>query len=181
MLNVEQFASTQKASFGILYGASARAFEGLEKLVALNLQAGKASLAEVAETAQAALAIKDVQELVALQTTAVQPTFEKLSAYAKQAYDIVVATNGDIAKLAEEGSAEAQKAFIGAVDAAFKDAPAGSEKAVEFIQSAVAAANSAYDTVQKAVKQVADVAEANVEAVAATAAKSTGTRARRAP
>ena len=48
MLTVEQVASTQKASFGILYGASARAFEGLEKLVALNLQAGKASLAEAA-------------------------------------------------------------------------------------------------------------------------------------
>ena len=180
MLTVEQFASTQKASFGLLYGASARAFEGLEKLVALNLQAGKATLAEAAETAQAALSAKDAQALVALQTAAVQPGFEKLSAYTKQVYDIVVATNGDIAKIAEEGAAETQKAFIGAVDAALKDAPAGSEKAVEFIKSAVAAANSAYDTVQKAVKQVADVAEANVEAVAASATKSTGTRAKRA-
>jgi phasin family protein len=180
MLTVEQFASTQKASYGIFYGASARALEGLEKLFALNLQAGKANLAEAAQSAQAALSVKDVQELVALQSSAVQPVFEKLSAYGKQVYDIVAETNGDIAKLAEEGAAEAQKAFIGAFDAALKDAPAGSEKAVEFMKSAVAAANSAYDSVQKAVKQVAEVTEANVEAVAATATKSSGSRAKRA-
>ena len=180
MLNVDQFASTRKASLGIFYGASARAFEGLEKLVTLNLQAGKATLAEAAETAQAALSAKDAQALVALQTAALQPSFEKLSAYTKQVYDIIAETHGDIAKIAEEGTAEAQKVFIGAVDAAFKDAPVGGEKAVEFMKSAVAAANSAYDTVQKAVKQVADVAEANVEAVAATATKSAGTRAKRA-
>jgi phasin family protein len=180
MLLVEPFASTQKAGLGLLYGASARAFEGLEKIVALNLQAAKATLAEGADTAQAALSAKDVQALVALQTGAVQPGFEKLSAYTKQVYDIVAETNGDIAKLAEEGTAEAQQVIIGAVDAAFKDAPAGSERAVEFMRSAVAAANSAYDTVQKAAKQVADVAEANVDAVTATATKSAGTRAKRA-
>ena len=174
MLTVEQVITAQKASLGNIFGVSARAYEGFEKLVELNLQAGKASLAEAADTARAALAAKDAQEIVALQTSAVQPSVDKLAAYGRQAYDIVAATNADIGKIAEETIAEAQKTFAASFEQAVKNAPAGTENAVTFLQSAVAAANSAYESVQKAVKQAADVAEANVEAVAATATKAAG-------
>ena len=47
---------------------------------------------------------------------------------------------------------------------------AGSETAVAMMKSAVAAANNAYESVQKAVKQASDVAEANFNAVTANAA-----------
>jgi hypothetical protein len=39
------------------------------------------------------------------------------------------------------------------------------------VKSAVAAANNAFDTVQKAAKQAADVAEANFQAMTSTAMK----------
>ncbi|MCB2070551.1 MAG: phasin family protein, partial [Ottowia sp.] len=47
--------------------------------------------------------------------------------------------------------------------------PAGSETAVAVMKSAVAAANNAFESVQKAVKQASDVAEANFNAVTTTA------------
>ena len=43
------------------------------------------------------------------------------------------------------------------------------------MKSAVAAANNAYESVQKAAKQAADVAEANFQAVTNTAVKATQT------
>jgi hypothetical protein len=52
------------------------------------------------------------------------------------------------------------------VDNAAKNAPAGSETAVAVFKSAVAAGNNALESVQKAVKQATDVAEANFNAVA---------------
>ena len=51
------------------------------------------------------------------------------------------------------------------VDTAVKNAPAGTENAVALVKSAVAAANNAYESVQKAAKQAADVAEANFQAM----------------
>ena len=61
------------------------------------------------------------------------------------------------------------------VDNASKNAPAGSETAVAVFKSAVAAGNNALESVQKAVKQAAEVAEANFNSVAAQAVSATKT------
>ncbi|MBN8509477.1 MAG: phasin family protein, partial [Burkholderiales bacterium] len=42
------------------------AFEGVEKLVELNLQVARAALEEAADNTRAALSVKDAQELLAL-------------------------------------------------------------------------------------------------------------------
>jgi hypothetical protein len=55
------------------------------------------------------------------------------------------------------------------VDGAAKNAPAGSETAMAVMKSAVAAANNAFESVQKAVKQASDMAEANFHAASNTA------------
>jgi hypothetical protein len=55
------------------------------------------------------------------------------------------------------------------VDNAAKNAPAGSEAAVAAFKTAVSAGNNALESVQKAVKQATDVAEANYKNLAATA------------
>ena len=68
-------------------------------------------------------------------------------------------------KAAEAQVADAQKKFMSLVDSAVKNAPAGTENAVALVRSAVAAANNAFESVQKAAKQAADVAEANFQAV----------------
>jgi hypothetical protein len=57
------------------------------------------------------------------------------------------------------------------VDNATQNAPAGSDTAVAVMKNAVAAANHAYETVQKAVKQASEMAEANLNSVTNTAAK----------
>ena len=55
------------------------------------------------------------------------------------------------------------------VDTAAKNAPAGSETAMAVMKSTVAAANNAFESMQKAVKQATDMAEANFNAVTASA------------
>jgi hypothetical protein len=63
LLTPEQFAAAQKANFETLFGLTTKAFEGVEKLVELNLQVVKSTLAESQENAQRALSVKDAQEL----------------------------------------------------------------------------------------------------------------------
>ena len=178
MLTADQIIAAQKANIETLFGLTTRAFEGVEKLVELNVTASKAALVEAAETTQAALSVKDAQELLALQAALFQPLAEKTAAYSRHLYDISVATGGEFTKAFEGQVAESQKKFLAVVDNAAKNAPAGSETAVAVFKSAVAAGNNALESVQKAVKQATDVAEANFNAVASTAVNATKTTAK---
>jgi phasin family protein len=173
MMTAEQMLAAQKANVEMLFGMTNKAFEGVEKLVELNLQVAKSTLAESADTTKAALSVKDAQELLALQAGLLQPAAEKAAAYSRHLYDIAAATNADLAKMAESQMADAQKKFMAVVDTAVKNAPAGTENAVALVKSAVAAANNAYESVHKAAKQAADVAEANFQAMTTTAVKAT--------
>ncbi|MFL6693038.1 MAG: phasin family protein [Ramlibacter sp.] len=169
MLTAEQVLASQKASLETLFGLTTRAFEGVEKLVELNLTASKAALAEAAGTTQNILTVKDAQELLALQASMFQPLAEKTAAYSRHLYDIAAGTGAEFGKTFEAQATDVQKKFMAVVDNAAKNAPAGSETAVAVFKSAVAAGNNALESVQKAVKQATDVAEANFNAVASTA------------
>ncbi len=175
MLTAEQIMASHKANIDTLFGLTQKAFEGVEKLVELNVQATKAALAETANHAQAVLGVKDAQELLALQAGMVQPLAEKTAAYSRHLYDITSAAGAELTKTFEGQAAEAQKKFVGLVDSAAQNAPAGSETAVAVMKSAVAAASNAFESVQKAVKQASDMAENNFNTVAASAVNATKT------
>jgi phasin family protein len=171
MLTPEQVIAAQKTNIETLFGLSNKAFEGIEKLVELNLQVAKTALGEAAEATKAVLSAKDPQELLAVQAGLLQPAAEKVAAYSRHVYDIAAATNAEVTKVAEATAADAQTKFMAVVDTAVKNAPAGTENAVALVKSAVAAANNAFESVQKAAKQASDVAEANFQALSNTAVK----------
>jgi phasin family protein len=175
MLTAEQILSAHKTNVEVLFGLQSKAFEGIEKIVELNLQTAKTALTEVADTTRAALSVKDPQEFFALQAGLYQPVAEKIAAYNRHVYEIAAATNAEVTKVAESTAAEAQANFLALVDTAVKNAPAGTENAVALVKTAVAAATNAFEGVQKAAKQAADVAEANIQALSASAVRASGT------
>jgi phasin family protein len=172
MLTVDQIASSQKANFDVLFGLTEKAFQGVEKMVELNLAAGKAALNESAQHAHALLSVKDAQELVALQTAAVQPLAEKAAAYSRHVYDIASATSAEFTKALEQQASQAQHAVVGYVDSASKSAPAGSEPVMALFKSSLAASNNALDSVNKMIKQATEAAQANLQAVTSSAVSS---------
>jgi phasin family protein len=169
MFTADQLIAAQKANVQTLFGLTSKAFEGVEKLVELNVQASRAALNEAAQNTQAAFAAKDAHELLALQAALMQPLAEKTAAYSRHLYDIAASSGAEFGQTVEAQTADTQKKFMALVDNAAKNAPAGSETAVAMMKSAVAAANNAFESVQKAVKQAADVTEANFNAVTQTA------------
>lgn len=177
MLTAEQIMASHKANIETLIGLTSKAFEGVEKLVELNMQVAKTSLAEATETANAALSIKDAQELLALQAGLLQPAAEKAAAYSRHVYDIVAGANANFTKAAEATLADSQKKVLSVVDTAVKNAPPGTESAVALVKSAMAAANNAYESMHKAAKQATEVAESNFQAMSNTAVNATKTAA----
>jgi hypothetical protein len=61
-----------------------------------------------------------------------------------------------------------------------KNAPAGTESTVSMVKTAMTAANNAFESVQKAAKQAADMAEANINAMTTTAVKAAQSSAKKA-
>ena len=173
----EQLASANKANVETLLSVANTAFASAERLAALNLNTARAMLEDSVASAKSLLAVKDVQQLMAMQTTLAQPAVEKAVAYSRSAYEIATQTQEELSKIVEGQFAELNKNIASALDKAAKNAPAGSDVAVTAVKSAIAAANSAYDSMNKAAKQVADMAQANVAAATSATVKAVGSAA----
>jgi phasin family protein len=164
----EQFSNATKANFeaqfALLSTLTAKAFEGVEKLVELNISAAKASLEQSSNTARQLLAAKDPQEFFALTTSQVQPRAEKALAYSRQVAAIAAGTSAEFSKVAESQIAETNRKVISLVDEVSKNAPAGSENLVAAFKTAVTNANAGYEQLSKTTKQAVETMESNVNA-----------------
>ncbi len=167
-LTPEQIMAANKANLETLVGLPNKAFSGVEQLIELNLAAAKAALSDTQSQAHAALSVKDAQQLLALQASLLQPLAEKAVNYNRALYDIATQTGANFTQVMEPKVAEAQKAFQDMLTSATANAPAGSEAAVAAFKTAVAAGNNALESVQKAVRQASEMADANVKAMAAS-------------
>ena len=170
----EQLASANKANVEAMLTLANTAFASAERFAALNLNTARAVLEDGVNNAKALLGAKDLQEVISLQATLAQPSVEKAVAYSRSVYEISAQTQEEFSKLVEAQFAEVNKNVAATLDKAAKSAPAGSDVAVAAVKSAIAAANSAYDTMSKAAKQVAEIAEANVAAATNATVKAVG-------
>lgn len=161
----EQFIAAHRQSLETMQALALASLTGVEKLAELNLQAAKASLKEGVEQGVALLEKRDVQALTETLAESAQPTTDKFSAYAKHVYEIASETSAEIAKIAELQMSEGNRQLFSAIDTMAKNAPQGTEGLVTMVKSAVTAANSAWDQVNKAGKQAVEMAEANVATV----------------
>ena len=160
----EQIASTNKAGIEAVLGLAHTQFAAFERLSALYFNATKAAFEEGVGHAKALLNAKDPQEYLNLNAAATQPTMEKAIAYSRSLYEVAAQTNGELAKFLEAQAAEFNKNLVGLLDKVSKNAPAGSDVAVAAVKSALAAANTAYESFNKVAKQATEIAEANFAA-----------------
>jgi phasin family protein len=170
----EQVSIANKANVESLLTLANTAFASAERLAALNLNTARNLLEDTVSSTKALMGAKDVQELMNIQASLAQPTVEKAIAYSRSIYEIASQTQEELTKVFEAQFAEANKTMTSALDKAVKNAPAGSDVAVAAVKSAIAAANSAYDSMTKAAKQVAEIAEANVAAATSATVKAVG-------
>ncbi|MCC7328036.1 MAG: phasin family protein [Burkholderiales bacterium] len=168
----EQISEFSKTNVAQATKFAALSLENAEKLMKLNLGATKAAFAQTVEGAQAAASVKDVQDLVALRTKLAETQMQTAVGYTQHLYEMATEAQAGYTALAEEAFGVYTKGMAAWVDNASKSAPAGSELAVNAFKSTMAATSAAFDQFQKASKQVVGMADANVRAAAATAAKS---------
>ena len=170
-LTPEQIAAANKANLETLLNLTNKAIEEVEKLVELNMAVAKTAMAENVQNAKQALSVRDAQQLMAMQAGMVQPLAEKIMSYSRHLYNIANETQSTFTSVAESQLKKSSGSLNGMVEELAKNAPAGSEAAVQAIKQAMAAANNAYETTQKSIKQAVDLAQNNFNAAANTAVK----------
>lgn len=134
--------------------------DGVERLAALNLSAGRSIVEASFANFNALLGTTDVKSFVDLQQKLATPAIEKGMEYSRNVIAIASETKDKITK-----EVETRVAAVNAnVAEALAAAPAGPEVAVEAVKSAMKTANQAFEGLNKAARQAADVAEASVNA-----------------
>lgn len=170
--NVEDFVKAQSEAFKATNTVATTAFEGAKKLAELNMQTAKAGIEESTAQVKALLAAKDVKALTEMITASFSQMAKpegKAAHYAKSVYEISSATGTEVGSLIEKQVATTQKQILASVEALAKNAPAGSEGLVNIIKQGVVTANSAYDQMHQASKQLVDMLEANLSGAAKAA------------
>jgi len=170
----EQFTAANKANVDAIYTFARAQFAAIERLSALNFNTTRSAFEDTVNQAKALLSAKDAQELVNVSAASAQPTLEKAIAYSRNVYEVAAQAQAEVTKLAETQAAEMNKAVVSMMDKLTRNAPSGSDVAVAAVKSAMAAANSAYDSFAKVVRQATEMAEANVTAATASVTKQTG-------
>jgi phasin family protein len=177
----EQFSAASKAGFAsqlALFSAlTNKAFEGVEKIVGLNIIAAKASLEETDVAVKQFLSTKDVQEWLTLVAAQAQPNAEKALAYGRNLADITSGVQAEFAKAAEEQISETSRKLLDLVEELTKNAPAGSENAIALVKSAIGNANAGYEHLSKTTKQAVETIEANLNTAVSQFAQPAATKA----
>jgi len=173
LFSPEQIAATQKNILDTSLGLLDTAFEGFRKLVELNVQAFKSTLVDSQDAVREALSFKDPQEFAALHVRLLQPATDKIQSYNRQALAIVAATQTEVAKVAETQFQTHSREVQTLVESFGRSAPVGSEAAVAAVRTTMTAANTLYETIQRATRQAVDVAESNFHAATDTPSKAT--------
>lgn len=160
----EKFVSATKSNVETLLAIANTAFVSAERFAALNLNTARTLLEATVSNTKAALEIKSPQELLAFQKGLAMPAIDKAVAYSRSVYEIATETQEVLNQFCESQVAEIKGNVETAIETAMKNAPAGSDVALAAVKSAMASANTTYESVKKSSKQAVEMAEANVKA-----------------
>ncbi|MEO6354176.1 MAG: TIGR01841 family phasin [Burkholderiaceae bacterium] len=164
--NTQQFSGATQSLFENQFAAfnalTNNVVGSVEKVVALNLAAVKASSEESTAAAKQLLAAKDPQEFLALITDQAKLNAEKAQSYGRTLAEIASSTTAELNKATEAQVAETKDKITALVSEFTKNAPAGSEQAVAMLKSVIDNASAGYEQLNKTTKQATATAEAHV-------------------
>lgn len=179
MFKIDQFTAANEAAITQFTQLAELNLANLEKLTQLGLGAARETVEQATAHAQSLAGAKDVHEVIALNSAALEPVLKRAYAYSRTAYETAADANAEVKRVFEKQTAELNRAAVAAMEEAFKYAPAGSESVVENVKTAFAAAQSAYDNLASINKQIYDTVEKSVEENVATAKSATKARAKK--
>ena len=166
--NFEQLTAAQKANAEVMMTLLRTAFDGVERLTALNMAASREFFNNTVANAQQLLSAKDAAAVAKLNAELAQPNVDKLVGYSRSVYDLVTEMQKEITSVMEAQYSSFTKNAASAVEKAKASAPVGGDVFAATMQSMLGASTKAFDQMNSMDKLLSDIAEANVQAAAKT-------------
>jgi phasin family protein len=180
MINpTEQLSKLSLNGFEALFRAAQISLDSTERLVKLNFELSKQSLEENVKLTRELSSLKTPQEALTRLNKLATQNLEQAVANSRSVYDIVSETQAELGKIAESNFNELNKSVISNIDLLSKNAPAGSETAVNALKSGIAAGAAAINSMTKAAQQVAEFADSSVKAANSATVDAVKTAAKR--
>ncbi|RTL47430.1 MAG: phasin family protein [Rhodocyclaceae bacterium] len=176
----EQLSAANKANMDALLTFANTAFTSTERLTALNLSAARSVMEDTMDNARILMTVKEVKDLTNIPATIYPNIIEKAITYSRNIYEIATQTNKELSKVFEAQYMQINKNMSSALDKAENGAPVGTDLAIAVVKSALAATQTAYDNINKAAKQAAEIAEAASSVAIKTAGTTSSKMSRRA-
>ncbi|AXF05485.1 TIGR01841 family phasin [Paraburkholderia hospita] len=167
----EQLVPLQQGNVITLFALTNQAFQGLQKVAALNLQALRSALAEGEVSWKEALSGQPTEAIVTSQINAMQVAAEKMLSYNRHLYEIASGTQAELLKVSQARHEQPNRDAQTLVDSFATSAPAGAEAAITVLKSAFSTASLTYETVRKAATQAIELTQSNLAATSAAASK----------
>ncbi|HXZ49224.1 MAG TPA: phasin family protein [Usitatibacter sp.] len=167
MFKIDQLAAANEAAIEQMTQLAQLSLANAERFAELGLGAAREAVEQAAAHAQSLSGAKDVHEVIALNSAAIEPVMKRAYAYSRSAYETAAESNAEMKKAFDKQAEEMNRVAVAALEEAFKYAPAGSESVVENVKTAMAAAQSAYGNLVALNKRIYDTVEKTVEEGAA--------------
>ena len=169
--NLEQLANSQKANAEVMMTLVRSAFNGMEKLAALNLAASREFFNAGIANTQQLMSIKDPKELAKINSSLAQPGAEKMMEYAKSISDLAASMQKEITSVMEAQYNGFAKTASAAIEKTTASAPVGGDVFGAAMKQMLQASTKAYDNMTQMAKQMTDIADANVKTASSATAK----------
>ena len=169
--NIEQLTAAQKANAEVMMALLHSAFNGVERLTALNMAATRELFNNSVASSQQLLSAKDAKDVAKLNSELAQPSVEKLMEYSRSVYELVASMQKEVTSVMEAQYNTFAKNASSAVEKATAGAPVGGDVFAATMKSMLGASTKAFDTMTSMSKQLTDIAETNMQAAGKAAGK----------
>jgi len=169
--NIEQLTAAQKANAEVMMALLHSAFNGVERLTALNMAATRELFNSSVASSQQLLSAKDAKDLAKLNNELAQPNVSKLLEYSRSVYELVASMQKEVTSVMEAQYSNFAKNASSAVEKATAGAPVGGDVFAATMKSLLGASTKAFDTMTSMTKQLSDIAETNIEAAGKATSK----------
>lgn len=162
--NLEQLAAAQQANAEVMMALLRTAFNGVERLTALNMAASREFFNNTVANTQQLMAAKDANAVAKVNSELAKPSVDKWVEYSRNVYDLVSEMQKEVTSVMEAQYSSFAKNAESAVAKAKASAPVGGDVFAATMQSMLGASTKAFDQMTSMAKQLADIAEANIQA-----------------
>jgi phasin family protein len=171
---MDQLAAAQKANAEVMMSLMRTAFEGMEKLAALNMAASREFFNTSVASTQQLLAAKDAQELAKINTAISQPNVQKLMDYSRNVYDLVTQLQHEVTSVMDAQYNNFSKKANATIEKTTAQAPVGGDVFAAAMKSMLDATNQAFGNMQNMAKQMTEIAGTNIQAASSATEKAVG-------